>query len=73
MRIVEAKVLAVPARITVGSAEEVCECIGICTNQINKSMPATVIAGVATSVAAACWMADQELKQDERQFEDEVE
>lgn len=59
MRIIQAKVLAVPARIAVGSPEEVCKGIGISTNKINEPVPATVVAGVAAPVAAASWVADQ--------------
>lgn len=71
--IVEAKILAMSAGITISSSKEIDEGIRVSPNEIDKPVSTAIVTGVSKFVATSSWMADQEFKKKKGKFEEQVE
>lgn len=70
--VVEAKVAAMAAGVTVGSSKQVSEGVAVSSNQIQGFMEAAIIATVSTLITASGGMAKEKFKQQEGHLKEEV-
>lgn len=62
-----------PAGIAIGSSEQISKGVAVGSDQVQSLVETTIVAGVPAFVAAPGRMADQQLKQQEGHFQEQVE